>query len=522
MEDMTLKKIFFVAFIIISITVIGQNDEFKITYSKGVFGRYLTDSSDVTGLTYVFPERIHETLLDSANGYLTVKLRGLSNNGKWLKLKGNILQYDLDNNSLLWSKKIAYNVNKLKQFGNKMILSKQNKSHCLDPNSGEKLWKARNDIYCVDPDYNIGMGYRIRLSSRTTQELEGIGMDNGDAIWSRPLNREFGWNDFFYIDDSTAIIVASGLHAINVNSGKGWDYHAITGKKDYSGKALGNVLGVAAGILTGMFMISSNHDLITGLVSNTIVDSTAIYFASKEQLAKIQKHSGKVLWKRSFPEDVGSTSFIFSNDSVLFMVNYGYANLGGRKVVYGEPFIAAFNRNNCKELYFHQMTVNNDAILDFNVADNNLYLVFKNKMAKYSLITGKLLKEKEISEGRHEELRYFIGNRVYITDKKYKFINLIKSDTSKIFVYTNEGKTFVMDKNLIIANTFEREDFGVLYYENDEYRFIASGKQTYVIDSLGKAVAKINTSQDSFVIGSSLYTIKNNKFIAIDLSKIIP
>lgn len=95
-----------------------------------------------------------------------------------------------------------------------------------------------------------------------------MNLKNGEIIWNRKLNRDFGWNDVFYANDSTLMVVASGLHAINLKTGKGWDYDAETGGKK---------------------LIMSNEGSVYGLVLNTIRDSSNIYFASKEQLAKIDK-----------------------------------------------------------------------------------------------------------------------------------------------------------------------------------------------------------------------------------------
>jgi len=45
-------------------------------------------------------------------------------------------------------------------------------------------------------------------------------LKNGNVIWQRDLNREYGWNDVFYTNDSTMIVVAAGLHAINIKTGR--------------------------------------------------------------------------------------------------------------------------------------------------------------------------------------------------------------------------------------------------------------------------------------------------------------
>jgi len=52
--------------------------------------------------------------------------------------------------------------------------------------------------------------------------------------------------------------------------------------------------------------MSTGHNLVRDLVSNTLIDSSCIYFASREQLVKIDQQSGEIVWKFSIPNDLAS------------------------------------------------------------------------------------------------------------------------------------------------------------------------------------------------------------------------
>lgn len=160
------------------------------------------------------------------------------------------------------------------------------------------------------------------------------------------------------------IVVAAGLHSININNGKGWDYNTITGKKDYSGTVAANAVGVAAGLLTGTFIMSTGHNLVRDVVSNSLVDSSYIYFASKEQLSKIDKQTGEIAWKYPFPNDLASKSSLFMNEDIVFMINKGYAFMGYRQLDFGKPFIAAFDRETGKQKYLTLINVKKTQSLD--------------------------------------------------------------------------------------------------------------------------------------------------------------
>jgi len=515
-----MNKLIIGLLILISSVSFGQKKGFQVLHNEKVVGKNLVDSTEIKGIEYIFPERIHETFLDTTSGFLTVQLRGLRKE-KWLSNKGNILQYDLNNKNLLWSKKIAYQTSSLQQFSNTMIFTVANKSNCLDIRTGNEIWEVKNNIYYVDPIDNIGIGYRFKSSTGYSNELEGIDLKSGKEIWKRDLNREYGWNDIFYINDSTMIVVAAGLHSININNGKGWDYNTVTGKKDYTGTAAANALGVAAGLLTGTFVMSTGHNLVRDVVSNSLVDSSSIYFASKEQLSKIDKQTGNVLWKYPFPKNLPSKSSLFMNDSVVFMVNKGYAFMGYRQLDFGKPFIAAFDRETGKQKYLTLINVKKDPILGFKLLQDEIYLVFKNRIAKYSIQKGNQIAEKEFLQDNYGDLKYFVGNQVFVTNENEDLISLPQSDTSKVFVFTNQGKTLSIDNQLNVTDTIEYEDLSIYYLRTVDYKFIAKDNKTLIINNVGKKIAEIEATSNAFLIGETLYDKRDKSFIAIDLKEII-
>lgn len=180
-----MRTVFLGLILLISITSFSQKKKMHVVSNEKVLGKNLLTNSEILGLQYTFPGRIHKTYLDTTSGLLTVQLRGVSKNGKWLKNTGKILQYSLGKNEVMWSKKIAYQVSSLQQFSNTMIFTAGNKSSCLDINTGNKLWNVKNDIYFVDPIDNIGIGYRFKTFAGYTNELEGINLRNGNVVWKK-------------------------------------------------------------------------------------------------------------------------------------------------------------------------------------------------------------------------------------------------------------------------------------------------------------------------------------------------
>jgi len=478
-------------------------------------------------MEYAFPDKIHKTFLDTVSGFLTVQLRGTSKNEKWQNNTGHILQYDISEQKLMWSKKISYLTSELLQAENVMIYMVHNKfgskSSSLDIYTGKELWKSNHTVYHIDPINRIGVGYKPQIGFNSKNKMEGIDLHNGNTLWKMNLNREYGWNDAFHINDSTLIVVASGLHSINILNGDGWDYETITGTKDYANTVGANVAGVALGLLTGTFVITTGYDIVSDLVSNVLMDDLDFYFASKEELVRIDKQTGEIIWKQPLPKNLTGKSTIFIEDGRIFMINQGIAFMGNRRINFGGPFIAAFDRETGKQIFMAAMGEKKDPILSYRLAENEIYLVSKDKLTKYTKETGQFIMEKTFHKNELGELKHFIGDQVFIANENDEFVSLPQTDTTKIFVLTNKGNVLVMDNQLEITSTIEQKEPNICFLETGKYKFIAKGKdyKTWIIDNSGKKIAEIEASSAAFLIDKILYDKQQNKLIAINLEEII-
>ena len=506
-----MRKLLTSLLMVIGSSLFSQNNNFNILSNEKVLGRNLLTDTEIKATEYIFPERIHETYIDTVSGLLTVQLRGLSKNGNRLDANGNILLYDLKAEKLKWTKEIAYRNSSLHQFSNTMLYSVGNKIYCLDINNGNELWEVKNSINFVEPALNIGIGYKNKIYGYSN-DLEGINLNNGDILWTKEINREYGWNDIIYINDSSFLIVAAGLHTINIKNGNGWDYNTITGKKDTKVEI--------AGLINNKSMPAIEDYMIRDVVSNAYMDSTAMYLSSREQLAKIDKLKGNINWSNPFPKDLPSSSSIFIKDSILFLINKGYAFEGSRQIDFGKPFIAAYNKETGKQKFFTLIDAKDNLIRGYNFLNNEIYLVFKNRIAKYSKETGKLILEKEFPAEQYGDLTYTVGNHVYVT-KGDDFYSLPQSDPTKLYLCNDKGKIFVIDSELNVIRRLYFADVYFFYLKTPKYNFIAKDKMTCLVNKEGRKVAEIEASKNSFLIGNTLYNMQNDRFFAFDLTDLL-
>ncbi len=501
-----------------SFQVLAQKGITVLTNTKQV-GQNLLTGEPVQAKEYTFPERVHDFQIDTVANDIIIQIRGLKKE-KWLANKGEVIRYDLDNNKVLWFDKIMYQTESIEQFGGVTLHTTGGKSYCLDNETGIQLWEVKNSLIIADPIDNIGIGYKLQPSKGKQNTLEGIDLNTGQPVWEREINREYSWNNYFYLNDSTLLVGAAGLHTINIFDGTGWDYNTITGKKDYTASAVGTGLGIAAGLLTGTYAVSTGHNLVRDVVSNVIVDSLHIYFASKEHLVKLDKQ-GEIIWQKTLPNDLTSSSWINKSNDNLILVNRGYAYMGYRQLDFGTPFIASFNINSGDQNYL--ATVSNEKkemISGLDRYDDTLLIVYNDHVSKYSINDGKKIIDQPFNIGEHGELNYFIGDQVFV-QRDSLFLSLPQMDSSKHYLYTKSGTVLILNSDLEIENRIEAEDFYIYYLSRNDKKFISKENQTYVIDANGKKTAEFSASSRSTFLNGKLYNAQEMSFLEINLENVL-
>ena len=464
------KALVTIVLFLVAVLAFAQQPEMLVFTNERPIGRILDTQEEIKAKEYIFPitnrfqdpEKIYHSYIDTISKTITVQLRGVFDNGNWA-LWGKLIYYDLNTGRIRWTKDISYFDGGIEHFGSNIIYTKGGRSFCLNIFNGGDFWKANNEIFFVDPIANVGVGYRFKATKRNNNTLEGINLINGKRIWQREVNRDFGWDNAFKINDSEWMIASSGLHTVNIHNGLGWSYHTATGEKDYSGMIATNVAGLALGILTGAYMYRTGPDLLWNVVSNVYYDDTGFYLASKEKIVRINEY-GEVIWQNPFSADFPSKSYLFASDDNIFMVNYGYASMNNRQIFYGTPFFAAYDKENGIQQFFSTINTTRNPILDFKVKDNHLLIVLRDRIMKYSISDGAQILEKSIDNNELGRLVGFAGSHLYIEASNSSLANMALSDISKNFIITSNNKVLIVDDELNVVGEIGTDKFYIAHY----------------------------------------------------------
>ena len=510
-----------------STSVFAQQNGLNVTTETKIMGKNYMDNSDIKGVELMFPDQIQNYFIDTVSNFLSVQLRDCNSGGKKYCTSGNILQYDLMNKRILWSKKIDYQTDELLKFGNLLIYNDSNDSYGIDAKTGIILGKMTHPILYANPEKNICMAYKRLNSNEFTNILVGYSLNN-KQLWSRNINREYGWNDLFYLNDSTLLVVAAGLHTININTGEGWDYNTITGEKIYSSDSdgammMGMMFGLVGALLYSAVAnndaVRTEENVIRDINSNTLIDNEFIYFASQEQMAKIDKQTGKIAWQNRFNRKWTSKSSIFMDDSVVYMINHGYAFRNNNHITHGRTFIAAFDKQSGKQIY--NTLLKYGTIIDFKQIGKELYVLFQTRIVKYNLETGSYSSIKIYPNESLKVLKNFIDEKTFFILHNGNIVNPMQTDSTHLHIYSNQRKIFSIDNSLHIINKIDYKDDAVCFLVYDNYEFVANREKTFIINKEGQIIAELNVSSNAFIVGDYLYDKKDRSFYAVDLKEVL-
>ena len=478
------------------------------------------NGNDVTATHYKPQHKIYRWHWDGFSDNLLLELRQTNKKGTSFKNEGRIAMIDLDDKSVKWSRNINYNNSETKLQGKHLFFSEKKKNFCLDPETGNVRWENRNNFYFIDPRLNIGVGYPVQSMSNN---LSAIDLSNGNTLWTKPVDRTRGWDDAYMLSDSVLLVAVNGIQALELPTGNGWTYKAATSQKKIGKMIATNAAGILLGVLTGTVVYQTNPDEVTEMVSNMLIDDdNSIVLASRDMISRVA-NTGEVLWSTPLPEKITSKSSVFLMDSVVYMINRGYAFYNGGFSMVGDPYFAAFNLNDGSQRYLNMIPEKKEFIRNFQVINDMLFLVFENKIATYSLAEGNLLTEKIIGLEKGEQLDAFIESGVYVRQSDSIFLDMAAAYPEQNLMMTSQNRVISLTDSLETLITYDKEDVFEKTIDNGNFNLLTNNEKEFIgCDSFGKPVVKFQASPNMFVANNKLYAFDKDSFWELDLTSFAP
>jgi outer membrane protein assembly factor BamB len=458
-----------------------------------VIGSHLSTGNDIYAEVFTFSDRVEHSFYDPERQVLSAVLRGLDRK-QHLVSKGLIEVYNLRKDSPAWQRKVRFYANSIFQPNGYFVENRGLRTTVSRIADGMELWRAPYETYFVNDALGLAMAYNTQGSRNDSDVLEGIDLLTGKRLWQRNIPRTFGWNEVQQLDDSLYLVLAAGVHLINVKSGAGWSYYTKTGER-YTGN----------------------------VVSNVLSEEGDYYIASKVKIARIDANDGAVKWSSRYPDDLASSSVIFSDDSTVYMLNTGIASSYFGPRLYGKPFFAAYRKSTGTPRYFVQVEDPDEPIYDHLPLGDAVLMLRKGKLEAYAKTDGKrrALHTYTNDDEYGMPLAFLPGREVYTKQPDGRFAALAARGSSLGFVHFNSGQVMAIDAQLERVYDVDLDGLWILSESVNGLDLLVDGERTMVINEEGRLVAELLARSGTLYPDHTLLYHDDVQCFLINLQKVL-
>lgn len=515
----TLSAIWCAVVLLVAIPAFAQK-ELPVGVSQAPFAEILGEGRTVEARQFTFPENIYQFHADSLTSTIHVQMRSIKSGGSY-KNRGYVAQYKPGLSTVLWADQINYLTESVFYADDVLLHARGTKLARLVPLNGSKYWKVPYSVWYTRSDYDLVLGYPTNVMGKDAALLAGFGLRDGEVRWKRSVDPTFGWNGIEEINDSTLLISAAGLHTIDLHTGRGWDYPLETGYKDYGAAVAGTALGLLAGALTGTYFVSYGANIVHGVGSPALSDSTGYYVSDRNRVVHLAP-DGTEVWSTDLPKKLSSHMELFRFDDRLAVVNLGYAFLNGQEKSLGNAYLAVFDIRTGEQEYLNFLSgLQEQPVNDVSqLSGDRMRLIFDNRTVDVAIDNhGETIGSNMVDVNLHGKLRYTIGNNVYVRQDSL-FVPLQQTDTTAIFVMTDKGHILHLTSDKRLAHVYSEQDYLTRIARYRDHSFIEHDDAMWFIDAAGRPRVQFEETRNLQISDGKFYTSHGNLLWMLDLDEL--
>ena len=394
--------------------------------------------------------------------------------------------------------------------GNNLLLSNEVRSVRYNKLHGYDEIRYDSKIFYTAPKYNRGFMY-----DRTQENvLNCVNLSVGTTAWSCSIPKGENWVDTQYLNDSTLLIAAGGLHAVNIKTGLLWSFPMTTAIKTNRSFIYSNAKFTTIQQVSSVIKTSAEDNVVTQIASNILKDDKLVYFAAREKLIAVT-HSGQLVWQLDLKNYPTSKMLITKTDSSLILVNFGLATHSNNFVTWGKPFIITVDPSSGRIITQFDLS-NIENLADFVKTDKAFIFASKNDVQEAT--PGKTELKTVLALGAHkygEFVEFINGNEYYILKEGYfvplNFINdqvnYFRADNNKIYGIEGEDLKYEYHFTELFKLDKKYKDKTILYNE----------QKTLITNSTFELLFTINLADKNIILNNKMYFMSNYKIFMLDL-----
>ena len=464
---------------------------------KKEIGISATSIKTLTVKSYSLSAPIYDYQSDTSSNQLIFSTRKKDPSGRLYVNKGFIAGLDCANDSINWLyESLRFDLNLTGDF---LLFSNETKTSRYDKKHGFEVYDFSDRIVYTISANNTGLTY---INPKVKDELSCLSLLNGAQLWSAAIPRKEDWMDVKYLNDTTLIIAANGIHAVNINRGLLWSHALLTAEKNQKSLVYSVVNKANVQKINTSYKTSTEDNLLSHLGSNILIDDEVIYFAGKEKLLAV-KTNGELLWELDLKELPISKMILTKSGSAITLINLGLSQFKENYVLYGKPFVMNIDAQNGK-INSQSKFTSSENLIDFLTQKQSYLLADKKSIIQTNSNNESLETLIPLNDFRYGRFTEFINGDQYYVEKGGYYVPLNFINDNVVYFKTENNKVYGVDK----VDVQYEYHFTELFKRDKVYKektVIYNYKNTLVINKNFELLATLDIVEETILMRNKLY-----------------
>ncbi|MBL7911494.1 MAG: hypothetical protein JNJ41_10610 [Bacteroidia bacterium] len=468
-----------------------------------------TSIKTITAKTFSLSSPVYDYQSDTASNQLIFSTRKKDPSGRLYINKGFIAGLNCATDSINWLyESLRFDLNLTGDF---LLFSNETKTSRYDKKHGFEVYDFKDRIVYAIPANSSGLTYD---DPKKPDELNCISLLNGAVYWKANLSHKEDWMDVKYLNDTTIIIAANGLHAINIHTGLLWSHPLVTAEKNQKTLVYSVVHKENVQKINSSQKTTKEDNLLTHLGSNILIDGDVVYFAGKEKIIAV-KASGELLWELDLKELPTSKMIITKSGSAITLINLGLSQFKDNYVLYGKPFVMNIDASTGK-INSQSKFTSSENLIDFLPQKQSYLLADKKNIIQTNSNNESFENLIPLDDHKYGRFVEFINGDEYYVEKEGYYVPLNFINDNVVYFKTENNKVYGVDK----VDVQYEYHFTELFKRDKVYKdktVIFNYKNTYVINKNFELLATLNLVEQSIVMKNKIYFFGGRLLNIVDL-----
>ncbi len=357
-----------------------------------------------------------------------------------------------------------------------------------------------------------GAASGLLYADKDKNKLTCIDTKTGSEKWQAMVPGGNDWLDYKQLNDSVILILAAGLHAVDINKGLLWSYPLTTAISTLKSLTHSPAKPLTIEKISRVIHTAVEENLTTQLASNIFIEQEKVTIASKDKCVALN-FKGEELWNLDLRNYPISKMMIARSDSGILLMNLGLAMHSDRFVRWGEPFILEINPDDGKII--RQLDLSKiENLVDFIQLNDSYVFAGKSEILYTKPGASDLKSLLSINQNTYGKFVEFIDGDEYYTFKEGYYVPLNFVNGNLVYFKTDNNKVYGIDGEYIQYEYHFSELFKNLG-KFDNKTILRADKKTILISENYELMFELYSVAPLIISPENIYFIEENRILIV-------